>query len=456
MSPSATSHPQGLLEELAVQSSPISQSTRGCSPRMTRIAYLMKTYPRLSETFILNEILGLEELGARLQIFSLRQPDDTSFHPAVGGVKAHVTYALELTGFQSVRNGLLLLKLHLQLAMHRPAAYVQTVWNYLRQPGRQRLKEVIHAGYFAVAMQRSGCTHIHAHFANVPTTVAELIHGFTGIPYSFTAHAKDIYRSGAAELDRKISKAEFVLTCTEYNRQYLSAISTSATRIHCVHHGIDLTLFDGRKLSSEAEAPTDTLPLILSVGRFCEKKGFPYLIRACRILQNQGVRFRCAIVGYGPMRDELQTLIADLDLEEHVSLVGKMTQDGIAEMYRTAAIFALPCLVTDDGDRDGIPNVLIEAMAQRLAVVSTDVSGISELVEPANNGLLVPEKNADALADALALLLAQPALRKQMGDRGREKVMSHFSLMSSANEVWAKFQEEARAAEAVRGVAQHD
>lgn len=367
-----------------------------------------------------------------------------------------MTYALELAGIQYALNGLLLLKLHLQLALRRPMPYVRTVWNYLRQPGRQRLKEVIHAGYFAVAIQKSGCTHIHAHFANVPTTVAELIHGFTGLPYSFTAHAKDIYRSGAAELDRKISKAEFVLTCTEYNRQYLSAISTSDTRIHCVHHGIDLSLFDGRKHSSEAAAPTDTLPLILSVGRFCEKKGYPYLIRACRILQDQGVKFRCAIVGYGPMRDELEALIAQLDLQGNVSLAGKMTQDGIAEMYRTAAVFALPCLVTDDGDRDGIPNVLIEAMAQRLAVVSTDVSGISELVEPANNGLLVPEKNADALADALALLLAQPALRKQMGDRGREKVTGHFSLMSSAMEVWATFQEEARAAESIRGVAQHD
>lgn len=156
------------------------------------------------------------------------------------------------------------------------------------------------------------------------------------------------------------------------------------------------------------------------------------------------------------MRDELEALIAELDLQEHISLAGKMTQDGIAEMYRIAAVFALPCLVIDDGDRDGIPNVLIEAMAQRLAVVSTDVSSISELVEPANNGLLVPEKNADALADALALLLAQPALRKQMGDRAREKVIGHFSLMSSATEVWATFQEEARAAEPIRSVAQQD
>ena len=456
MSQSAVSEAQTELEESSEQVVDRTLAGKDFNPGMTKIAYLMKTYPRLSETFILNEILGLEALGAHLHIFSLRHPDESSFHPAVERVNAHITYTLDLTGVRSILNWLLLLKLHLLLLIRRPIAYVRTVWTYLRQPGRQRLKELIHAGYFADAVRRSGCTHIHAHFANIPTTVAELIHGFTDLPFSFTAHAKDIYRSNPAELDRKIGKAKFVLTCTDYNRRYLTTLSTSDTEIHCVYHGIDLSLFDGRKRSSEQDVSGDDVPLVLSVGRYCEKKGFPYLIRACRLLQERGFRFQCVIVGYGPMRDELEALIADLGVESCVSLAGKMTQDRVAEMYRSADIFALPCLVTDDGDRDGIPNVLIEAMAQRLAVVSTDVSGISELVEPMQNGLLVPEKNATALADALETMLLHPKLRQEIGDRGREKVMRHFSLASSASEVWSRFEMNGCAFDARHRVAQHD
>lgn len=432
------------------------QSKVGHDPSMTKIAYLMKTYPRLSETFILNEILGLEDLGAHLHIFSLRRPDENTLHPAVEKVDASVTYTLELTGMRSVWNWIVLLKLHLQLITSQPVAYVGTVLNYLRQPGKQRLKEVIHAGYLAHEVRKSGCTHIHAHFANVPTTVAELIHGFTDIPFSFTAHAKDIYLSSPAELDRKIGKAEFVLTCTDYNRTYLTALSTSDTAIHCVYHGIDLSLFNGRQNNHEIAVPADGVPLILSVGRYCEKKGFPYLIRACKMLQDRGVSFRCVIVGYGPLREELNALIVELGVEASVSLAEKMTQDRVAEMYRSAAVFALPCLVTDDGDRDGIPNVLIEAMAQQLPVVSTNVSAISELVEPMENGLLVPEKNAYALAEALDVLLSEPELRQTMGENGRKRVIRNFSRASSASNVWARFHAATRACTATRSVTQDD
>ncbi len=456
MSQSAVSDAQIRQTELFKHNVSKQKSRAGCNTATTKIAYLMKTYPRLSETFILNEILGLEDLGAQLHIFSLRRPDETTFHPAVDNVNAAVTYTLELTGVRSVLHWIVLLKLHLILLASRPVSYVRTVLAYLRQPGRRRLKEVIHAGYLADAVRRSNCTHIHAHFANVPTTVAELIHGFTGLPFSFTAHAKDIYLSSPAELNRKIAKAEFVLTCTDYNRKYLTALSTSDTEIHCVYHGIDLSLFDGCRSRSEVAASNASAPLILSVGRYCEKKGFPYLIRACKMLQDRGVNFRCVIVGYGPMREELSNLIEELDVAGSVSLAGKMTQDQIAAMYRTAAVFALPCLVTDDGDRDGIPNVLIEAMAQQLPVVSTEVSGISELVEPMENGLLVPQKNACALAEALDVLLHEPELRRQMGASGRKKVMQHFSIASSASEVWARFDAATRDFDATRSVVQDD
>ncbi len=406
----------------------------------TKIAYLLKTYPRLSETFILNEILGMENLGAQLHIFSLRRPDDESFHPAVKKVKARVTYALALGPRSRPFDALMVIYRHVSLLLIHPRAYLETIWSYLRRPGHQRLKELMQAGYLAGEMRASGCTHLHAHFANVPTTVAELIKGFTGIPFSFTAHAKDIYRSDAQDLDRKIAAADFVLTCTGFNLRHLRKISTSRTPIDCIYHGIDLTLFDGRRKCEDDEAASCTAPLILSVGRFCEKKGFPYLIRACKLLKNAGADFRCQIIGYGPMQEELDSLIDDLELRCCVTLVGKMTQNQIAESYREADIFALPCLVTDDGDRDGIPNVLIEAMAQRIPVISTDVSGISELITPMENGLLVPEKDADALAFAIVRLLRDSGLRRRMGDNGRARVLRSFSLQTSASAVWNAFQ----------------
>lgn len=415
-------------------------TTKNDVPLDTKIAYLLKTYPRLSETFILNEILGMEDLGARLHIFSLRRPDDESFHPAVTKVKARVTYALALGRRSHFFDALMVIYWHATLLLLRPKAYVGTIRNYLRRPGHQRLKELMQAGYLAGEMKRSGCTHLHAHFANAPTTVAELIKSFSGIPYSFTAHAKDIYRSNAHELDRKIAGADFVLTCTGFNLRHLRQLSTSRTPIDCIYHGIDLTLFDGRRKGEGDESASSTAPLILSVGRFCEKKGLPYLIRACKLLKDSGSNFRCRIIGYGPMQEELDSLIDNLDLRDRLTLVGKMTQNQIADQYREADIFALPCLVTDDGDRDGIPNVLIEAMAQRIPVVSTDVSGISELVTPMDNGLLVPEKDAEALAFAIDRLLRDSELRHRMGDNGRARVLSYFSLETSASAVWTAFQ----------------
>ncbi len=406
----------------------------------TKIAYLLKTYPRLSETFILNEILGMEDLGARLHIFSLRRPDDERAHPAVKKVKARITYALALGPRSHPVDALMVIYRHASLFLLHPKAYLRTVGNYLRRPGHQRLKELMQAGYLAGEMKKAGCTHLHAHFANVPTTVAELINSFTGIPYSFTAHAKDIYRSDAQELDRKIAGADFVLTCTGFNLRHLRKLSTSQTPIDCIYHGIDLTLFDGRRKCGGDHTALGTAPLILSVGRFCEKKGFPYLIRACKLLKEAETNFRCQIIGYGPMQEELDSLIVDLELRDCVTLVGKMTQNQIAESYREADIFALPCLVTDDGDRDGIPNVLIEAMAQRVPVISTDVSGISELVTPMDNGLLVPEKDADALAFAIVRLLRDDDLRRRMGNNGRARVLTHFSLETSASAVWKAFQ----------------
>jgi glycosyltransferase involved in cell wall biosynthesis len=398
-----------------------------------RVAYLLKTFPRLSETFILNEILGLEKLGMDIRIFSLKRPADEPVHPAVAQVKGSVTYIPSLGPEFRLKDLFALLLSHLVVFLTRTRRYVAAIRFYFGRPGNPRLKDFLQAGYLARLLNGGEYQHLHAHFANVPTTVAELVHRLTSIPYSFTAHAKDIYLTSPAELKRKITGATCVLTCTAYNQCYLADLAPNATPVHLAYHGIDV----GRFGASGPDAPQsgDGVPLILSVGRFCEKKGFEYLLEACRILKARGRLFRCQIVGYGELQGRLQTMIAHLGLRRSVSLMGKMTQDQLATLYPQASMFVLPCLVTDSGDRDGIPNVLIEAMVSRTAVISTDVSGISELVEHKRNGLLVEQRDARALADAMETLLLRPGLRSHLAERGRETVLRRFTLEASALQV---------------------
>jgi glycosyltransferase involved in cell wall biosynthesis len=396
-----------------------------------RVAYLLKTFPRLSETFILNEVLGLEKLGMNIQIFSLKRPADEPVHPAVADVKGSVTYIPSLGPDYRLADIYALLMCHLALIFTWTWRYLAAAYFNFVRPGKSRLKDFLQAGYLAQLLDRGGFDHLHAHFANVPTTVAEVVHRLTGIPYSFTAHAKDIYLTPPAELARKIDGASCVLTCTAYNQHYLASLARSKTPVRLAYHGIDIGRFDTASL--ETPQSTSEAPLILSVGRFCEKKGFEYLLQACRILKDRSRRFRCQIVGYGELRSKLEVMINDLGLGECVSLVGKMTQDRLATLYPQASIFVLPCLVTENGDRDGIPNVLIEAMASRTAVVSTAVSGISELVQHNWSGLLVEQRNANHLADTMQTLMLSPSLRTRLAARGHETVVGRFSIEASAS-----------------------
>jgi glycosyltransferase involved in cell wall biosynthesis len=392
--------------------------------------YLLKTYPKLSETFILNEILELERQGISLHLFSLRKPTDEKNHPDVAKVKASVTYIPTVLPDFNFQDLISLLKVHWQLLSQSPRQYWQALQFHWQRPEKKRWNEFLQAGYLAATMQKLGLSHLQAHFANVPTATTEIAKIFGGFSYNIFAHAKDIYLTEAEVLDRRIASAEFVLTCTGFNHRYLQSISHSNTPIYLSYHGIDLTRFTSVFTQQKTE-----IPFILSVGRYCEKKGFPYLIEACRQLKQQGHKFQCDIVGYGPMQGELAQLIADLDVADVVSLAGKMTQDELVKVYQKASIFVLPCQVMDNGDRDGIPNVLLEAMAMEIPVVSTDISGISELVDSGKNGFLVTEKNPPALAEALEKLLSQPELREQFGKAGRQRVLQQFSLERNVGEI---------------------
>ncbi len=386
-----------------------------------KIGYLLKIFPKVSETFILQEVLDLEALGVNLSIYALQSPTDTITHGLAAQVRASVTYLPDslLTLRESP------LWAHMRLFMGSPRRYLSTLRFWLRTAEHPSWQKLVQAGSLATALQDDRIDHLHVHFANAPTSVAELTHRFTGIPYSVTGHAKDIFLAAPSTLRRKMRHAAFVVTCTEHNRRYLQDVSDSDTPIHCLYHGLNLERFD--QLGTNVLVRPVTVPTIVSVGRFRDKKGFPTLLRACHLLALRGHRFCCRIVGCGPLQGDLEAMIRELDLEQVVTLVGQKTLEEVVALYQEADIFALPCQVSQDGDRDGIPNVLMEAMACRLPVVTTEVSGIPELVRHDDNGFLVPQRDPEALALALAHLIENPALRERLGQAGRETIVQRFS-----------------------------
>lgn len=391
--------------------------------RRPAIAYVIKCFPRLSETFIMHEVLELERRGLPLRIASLLRPGG-KVSKAAQDVQASIDYVpsifpgalgllLRAAGQRFWRNPLKFL---------RVCAAAQVRFHHRHTP-----KHLLYAAYVANQFEHDGITHLHAHYANTPAKIALLVSQFTGIPFSFTAHAKDIYTSAPDSVVYKMQQARFVVTCTGYNQRYLKSLlpEGSNVRIHRIYHGINLRMFPQ---TMPEPAGQGDCPLILTVARLVEKKGLPYLLEACRILKDQGYDFTCRIVGEGPLRPQLEEQIRELQLTGHVELWGAETHERVIEMYRRATLFALPCTVSDNGDRDGIPNVLVEASAMGVPVVSTPVSGIPELIADGENGLLVPDRDAAALAQAIACLLVDPSLRFRLAVSAFDRVHSEFDM----------------------------
>lgn len=379
------------------------------------LGMLVKTYPKLSETFILEEILGLERLQLRLRLYALATPTDLVAHPAVSRVRAALTYVPN-----SIRGRVReFAARHLRLVCAGPGRYMRALYVAAGR-GRRGLDDFMRAGWLAEQLRVDGVAHLHTHFISTPADIAELVKRLSALPFSLSAHAKDIYLSSPADLQRKLESALFTVTCTEFNRQTLASIAPRAA-IHCMYHGIDHGLFH-----PQHRVAAETVPLILSVGRLREKKGLDTLIEACRLLRGCGQAFRCEIVGYGDQQDRLQALIVQHRLAGHVFLIGKLAREQVIERYARAAVYVQPSRIAADGDRDGIPNVLLEAMAMGLPVVASRVSGIPELVGHCRNGLLVEPDDPKDLADAVRRLLQQPQVCAELGRAARETVTGHF------------------------------
>jgi glycosyltransferase involved in cell wall biosynthesis len=382
------------------------------------IGFLVKVFPKVSETFILGEILGLEHCHLPILVFSLNRPTEH----VEQRVRAPVIYIPRAEGCEALQ----VLKAHLTLILRRPRRYLSALAFAWSRPEGGTLMDFVLAGSLAEQMKRLGIVHLHAHYASQPAAVAELVERLTGIPFSISAHAKDIYLSQPESLRRKLARARFTVTCTQYNKEYLDQVTDHRAVIYRMYHGINLDRFR-RGSETAARLRNGLAPLVLTVGRLREKKGLPVLIEACRRLREAGMTLCCQIVGYGPEQARLQALVAQWGLGDRVQFLGKLGQDEVIQRYLAADIFVLPCQVASDGDRDGIPNVLLEAMALELPVISTTVSGIPEVIRHGENGLLVPPGDAPALAAAIQSLIDQPVLGARLGRAARLTVAKQFS-----------------------------
>ena len=414
---------------------------------MDKVAYVMNGFPRLSETFIAHEIHQIERLGLALRLYAVKRENEPQVHPVVVAIRAPLTYlpkASSLSG--STLPGWLAANLpayghdHAFVALRHPlrwgatlASAVALAWRHRGRDaqGRMRLrkvfvKEFLQAGAVAADVIRHGDVgHLHGHFCHGVTTVTAWAARMSARSYSFTAHAKDIYQAELNPgdlLERKMHGARFVATCTCANAAVLRARHPRPAEVHAIYHGLDTDWF-----RPERPAIPRPRPLVLAVGRLVEKKGFDQLIEACARLRDAGVDFDCRIVGEaGSASASIAALIDARGLGAHVSLHGPVTQQALREIYREARVFALPCQVMEDGDRDGFPNVLAEAMAMGVPVVSTAISGIPEMIDDGVHGLLVEPRDPAGLAAALQRVLADAALHRALALGGRQRICERF------------------------------
>ncbi len=384
------------------------------------VGYVLKMFPRLSETFILNEILELERQGLPLRIFSLKRPLEPVAQAYARLVQAPVTYLPERVWREPLR----VLRAHWGVARRFPRGYWLTLAHVIHGRELKSLGRGLRrfCQTCCLVHELGSVRHLHAHFATDPTRLASWAQMICRIPFSVTTHAKDLFqgrRVTSPGLQFKLGRARFVVANSAYSATALRALVK--TPVCAIYNGVDLEAFQLRE-----EEPVE--PLILSVGRLVEKKGFTDLILACRILREWGIPFRCEIIGTGPLEGALRELIRTCGLAGLVALTGPMPQKKVRAHYLQATVFALPCKVAADGDRDILPNVLKEAMAVGVPVVTTRLEGIDELITHGESGLLVPPGDPQALAASLECLLTSPALRHRLRAQARRVIEERFDL----------------------------
>jgi glycosyltransferase involved in cell wall biosynthesis len=411
-----------------------------------KILFVLKGYPRLSETFIAEEIFGLEQAGADIRILALRRPTDATIHPVHRQIRAEVGYLPEY--------------LH-----EAPLRVLGAVWRLRRCPrwravlrcfyadlkrdlSRNRLRRLGQAAVLAAELP-DDITHLHAHFIHTPASVVRYASLLLGLPWSCSAHAKDIWTSPDWDIAEKLQSARWTVTCTKAGQARLQALNHAGRPVHLLYHGLRLDRFrpllpppsrrDGRD-------PADPVRL-LAVGRAVEKKGFDRLVEALAGLP-QDCAWHLTHIGGGPALKALRAMAHKAGIAERITWEGPQDQTAVLKAYGEADLFVLPCRIAADGDRDGLPNVLVEAQSQGLACVSTTVGGVAELILTGETGLLVPPDDVAALRTALRALIGDPHRRRALGRAGAQRVAGAFDAAASAKSLLALFGGAARTAEA--------
>ncbi len=389
------------------------------------MAFVLKGYPRLSETFIAQEIAALEKRGLEILIVSLRHPTDQRVHPVHSEIRARVEYLPEYLHDEPMR------VLRAWKQVRRWDTYREVLRQWLRDlrrdPSASRARRFGQALVLACELP-ADIAHLHAHFLHTPASVVRYAAALRGIRWTGSAHAKDIWTTPEWELREKLASCEWLVTCTAANKKFLAALAPEG-RVELVYHGLDPARFAGPGIVRPArsgDTPDDPI-VILSVGRLVEKKGTDVLLDALALLP-AAIHWRLVHVGGGPLDGMLRRRANSLGLSDRVAWRGAMTQTELMDEYRSADIFSLASRIAQDGDRDGLPNVLMEAQSQGLPCVATAVSAIPELIEHGVTGLLVAPESPHALAEALGVLIRDPAHRRSMGEAGRARVAGKFGM----------------------------
>ncbi|QDY89998.1 colanic acid biosynthesis glycosyltransferase WcaL [Arthrobacter sp. UKPF54-2] len=391
------------------------------SPSEPGTAYVLKMYPRFSETFIVSEILAREAAGDRLEIFSLLPPNDPRFHSELARVRAPVTY---------IDRPLKTADLWESFHAAEAAGLTAALGRNFAELAAAAPEDAVRAINLAVALQHRNIRHMHVHFASGATTVARLASAITGIPFSFTAHAVDIFHESVSgeDLRIKFEQAHHAVTISRFNLRYLRRQFPAATgRLHLVRNGLDLDRFPYRD-----PRPPGAVVRIAAVGRLVEKKGFQYLLPAAAELLEAGVHLDLRIAGTGVLAEELEETVGRLGLGGHVRLIGAQTQDQVQELLESSDIFVAPCVVAADGNADGMPTVLLEAMASGVPCISTAVTGIPEVVRNGSTGILARPGNSRLLARAIEKMSAPGTDRVLMARNARALIEEDFDVRRQA------------------------
>jgi glycosyltransferase involved in cell wall biosynthesis len=395
-----------------------------------KVAYIMSRFPKLTETFILYEMLAMKQQGIQVEVYPLLREHEDVVHP-------EAVQLVEVAHYQPFIS-IPILKANLHFLRKKPSVYLRTLWDVLRANwgSFNFFSGVIgifpKSVLFAYKMGTDNVQHVHAHFASHPAAAGFIIHQLADIPYSFTAHGSDLHRDRHM-LREKVAEAAFVAAISEYNKEVIVSECRGEYRekVNVIHCGVDTEVFQVRAHETPYEKGENPF-MILCVGTLHEVKGQAYLIDACRQLHQKGYSIECHFAGDGPDRKELTDLVAQAGLSNQIRFHGRLTRDQISRLLLDADVLATPSVPTRDGRREGIPVVLMEAMGSGVPVVASNLSGIPELVNDQLTGLLVPPRDAVSLADALERYLGNPELRHRLGRAGRKKVVDEFDLKQNA------------------------